>query len=382
MRKQRERDAEGPLAIIKHFAALEDPRVVGRSDHPLLTVITVALVGVICGAEGWDDIHEVALDKQAWLEKFVPMPAGVPSADTVRRVVGAVKPEAFSACVSEWVQSLAEPLDGQVVAFDGKTLRGALKRSPLSKTLHQVHAWATKQRLLLAQVGVAGAPEEVDAVRRMLDLIELRGAIITADAAHCCAETAAKAVDAGADYVLQLKGNRASLHAAVEAFFEGAADDDSVVIRHAQASNAGHGRKEHRRISCVDAREVPLPGDSYASLRSIAMMERTRETASGTSVEKSYYLSSLRPSAKRLANIVRDHWSIENHLHWTLDAELGEDASRIRDENAARNFSSLLRVALMMLQRETSLKRGIAARRAKAARNDSFLASVMRRGIA
>lgn len=206
------------LEIAKHFASLEDPRVVGRTEHPLLTVIVMALVGVICGANGWDELEEDAEDRQEWYARFLEMPNGVPSADTFRRVLNALRPETFFECVSSWVQSLAQPLNGQVVAFDGKTIRGAMKRTPWGN-LHQVHLWSTKQRLLLAQTATPGAPEEAEAVRQMLALVELRGAIATGDAAHCSAKTAQSVVDAGGDYLLHLKGNRASLHAAVEGFF-------------------------------------------------------------------------------------------------------------------------------------------------------------------
>src|SRR5687768_17104648 len=170
-----------PLEITKHFASLKDPRVVGRTDHPFLTVIIMALVGVICGANGWEELEEDAEDRQEWYARFLDMPNGVPSADTFRRVLSALRPEAFFECVSSWVQSLAQPLDGQVVAFDGKTIRGALKRTPWSECLHQVHVWGCEQRLLLAQAGVAGAPEESVAVRKLLELVELRGAIATGD---------------------------------------------------------------------------------------------------------------------------------------------------------------------------------------------------------
>jgi len=372
-----------PLEIAKHFSSLEDPRVVGRSSHPLLNVIVMALVGVICGANGWEDIREIAVDRTDWFGRWLVMPNGVPSADTFRRVLGALRPEAFSACVASWVHSLAEPLNGQVVAFDGKTIRGALKRTPLGSTLHQVHAWCKAQKLLLAHVGVAGAPEEIDAARRLLATIELRGAIVTGDAAHGCAETAQKIVEGGADYVLQVKANRAALYDAVTQFFETATADNApgVPLRHARTAEVVHGRSEVREAWSVAAAVVPLPGTAWAHLRSITMIERTRETAERRSTERHYYLSSLPPSVRKLMSAAREHWNIENGLHWRLDVQMGEDACTIHDENAAQNFGTLRRIALMLLQREPSLKRGISARREKAARNTSYLESVLRRGI-
>jgi predicted transposase YbfD/YdcC len=327
----------------------------------------MALVGVICGANGWEDIREIAVDRTDWFGRWLVMPNGVPSADTFRRVLGALRPEAFSACVASWVHSLAEPLNGQVVAFDGKTIRGALKRTPLGSTLHQVHAWCKAQKLLLAHVGVAGAPEEIDAARRLLATIELRGAIVTGDAAHGCAETAQKIVEGGADYVLQVKANRAALYDAVTQFFETATADNApgVPLRHARTAEVVHGRSEVREAWSVAAAVVPLPGTAWAHLRSITMIERTRETAERRSTERHYYLSSLPPSVRKLMSAAREHWNIENGLHWRLDVQMGEDACTIHDENAAQNFGTLRRIALMLLQREPSLKRGISARREK-----------------
>jgi predicted transposase YbfD/YdcC len=371
----------GPLQIAEHFCSLEDPRVVGRSAHPLLTVIVMALVGVICGANGWDDIREIAVDRRDWFARWLVMPNGVPSADTFRRVLGALRPEAFSGCVAAWVRSLAEPLNGQVVAFDGKTIRGAGKRTPLGSTLHQVHLWCKQQKLLLAHVGVAGAPEEIDAARGLLAMVELRGAIVTGDAAHCCAETAQKIVDGGADYVLQVKANRAALYDAVDRFFETARAENGPGLRHARTAEVAHGRGEVREAWSVAAAAIPLPATAWTHLRSITMIERTRETAERCSTERHYYLSSLPPSVRKLMRAAREHWDIENGLHWRLDVQMGEDACTIHDENAAQNFATLRRLALMLLQREPSLKRGVSARQEKAARNTSYLESVLTRGI-
>jgi len=371
-----------PLEITKHFASLKDPRVVGRTDHPLLTVIIMALVGVICGANGWDELEEDAEDRQEWYARFLDMPKGVPSADTFRRVLSALRPEAFFECVSSWVQSLAQPLDGQVVAFDGKTIRGALKRTPWGK-LHQVHVWSTKQRLLLAQTATPGAPEEAEAVRQMLALIELRGAIATGDAAHCSAKTAQSVVDAGGDYLLHLKGNRALLHAAVEDYFGQARAEGfgGEKVRHSKTEEKGHGRREIREAWSVPATALELPGVEWPSLKSVTLIERTREVDEKWTSERHYYLSSLPPKVRTIASAAREHWQIENGLHWVLDVQMGEDACAIRDEIGAQNFGTLRRVALMMVKRELTVKRGVDARRRKASRNPKYLERILTRGI-
>lgn len=377
-----QRADRGRLKIVEHFSSIEDPRVIGRSDHPLLTVLVMALVGVICGADGWDDIHDIAVDRRDWFARFLDMPNGVPSADTFRRVIRALDPQAFTDCMRSWVGSLAEPLDGQVVAFDGKTIRGALKRTPWGTAMHQVHVWSCKQRLLLGKVGVAGAPEEIEAVRKLLDLIDVRGAIVTGDAAHCCSETADKILQRGGEYLLHLKGNRAATYASVQAFFQHECNEGfgDVTVRHCRNESTAHGRVEIREAWSVPAAAVALPDDAWPGLRSITMIERTRRIGDNNNSERHYYLSSLEPTVRKIASAARQHWDIENGLHWALDVQMGEDACAIHDEAAAENFGTLRRMSLTMLQRETSLKRGIAARRRKAARNTEYLESVLRRG--
>jgi predicted transposase YbfD/YdcC len=371
------------LRLAQHFASLKDPRVAGRTGHPLLTIVVMALVGVLSGADGWDDLEEIARDREDWFARLVKMPNGVPSADTFRRVLSALRPSAFAECVRSWVQSLAEPLDGQVVAFDGKTIRGALERTPWSECLHQVHVWSCKQRLLLAQTGVAGAPEESVAVRKLLELVELRGAIATGDAAHCSHETARAVLDADGDYLLHLKANRGTHHAAVASFFADAKANRfaGVEARRCRVAERGHGRGEVREAWSVDARDVPMPGAPWPSLRSVTLVERTRVLDGRGTTDRHFYLSSLPPSVRRIAAAAREHWRVENQLHWVLDVEMGEDESTIRDEYGAQNFGALRRVSLMMLQRDTALKRGIAAKRAKAARNTEYLEHVLTLGI-
>ena len=370
------------LQIAEHFSSIKDPRVAGRVEHPLLTILVMCLVGVICGANGWEEIEDIAEDRADWFASFLDMPNGVPSADTFRRVLSALRPGVVADAVRSWVESLAAPLEGQVVAFDGKTVRGALKRTPWGEQFHQVHVWACKQRLLLGQTGVAGAPEECDAVRQLLALVALRGAVATGDAAHCSAKTAQAILDAEADYLLHLKGNRAALYNAVAAFFAHADANRfaGVAARHQRVEERGHGREEIREAWSVDARTLSLPGVEWPALRSVTRLERTRVMGGRRSVETHFYLSSLPPKVRQIAAAAREHWGVENGLHWVLDVQMGEDACAICNENGAQNFGALRRVALMLLQRETTFKRGIAAKRSKAARNTDYLERILSRG--
>jgi predicted transposase YbfD/YdcC len=247
MRSSKESTA-GRASFAQHFAALDDPRVVRRCKHPLVTVLVMALAAVVAGCHGWEAIPDFCEDRREWFAQFLEMPNGVPDATTFLRVFRVLRPSAFFARVTAWVQTLAQPLDGQVVAFDGKSLRGALKRAPLGAALHAVHVWACQQRLLLAQTYVAGAPEEVPAVRDLLEFLDLKGARVTGDAAHYSRATAQAILDTDAAWLLHLKANRGAAHAAVRTFFD-AADADAfagVTVRHRRETTRGHGRVETR----------------------------------------------------------------------------------------------------------------------------------------
>jgi predicted transposase YbfD/YdcC len=375
--------------LVTYFAALEDPRVVGRASHPLLTVVVMALAAVVAGCNGWEEIEAFCQDRKDWFARFLDMPHGVPDETTFARVFRAVRRDVFAQCMTAWVQDLAAPLDGEVVAFDGKTVRGALRRAgPLGGALHAVHVWATKQRLLLAQAMVPGAPEEVPAVRDLLALLDLRGAIVTGDAAHCTRETAQSILDAEAAWLLHLKGNRSGAHARVADFFAVARTSlfAGLAVRHHRTEDAAHGRVEIREAWSVPATACPLPGSDWPGLQSVTLIERTRTVDGATSCERHYYLSSLPPRVKRIAAAAREHWRVENDLHWTLDVQMGEDACAVHDENGAANLATLRRLALMMAKRETSYARGtrpksVRAKQAKAMRSTEYLEKLLTAGI-
>jgi predicted transposase YbfD/YdcC len=373
--------------IAVHFESLEDPRVVGRTDHPLLTVIVMAVVAVIGGAEGWEEIADFAEDRQEWFAKFLDMPNGVPSESTFYRVFRAIRPAAFEACMRSWIDSLAASLAGEVVAFDGKALRGAMARAALGAKLHLVHVWATRQRLLLAQKAVEGAPEEIGAVRDLLELIDVEGAVVTGDAAHCNRETAQTIVDRKADWLLKLKANRAAAYERALAFFSDARAQafEGHTVRHHRVEESGHGRHEIREGWTFPASACSLPGEDWPSLKSVTFIESTRVVGTEASRELHIYLGSLPPTVRRIMASAREHWQIENGLHWRLDVEMGEDRCKVHEANAATNLASMRRLALMLLQRDETCRRGkrirgIAAKRAKAGRNTEYLEHVLTLG--
>jgi predicted transposase YbfD/YdcC len=376
-------------SFARHFEGLADPRVQGRCKHPLVTVIVMALSAVVAGCHGWEAIEDFCEDRAEWFTQFLELPHGVPDATTFLRVFRALRPDAVFVCITAWVQTLAQPLDGQVVAFDGKSFRGALKRSPLGASLHAVHVWACRQQLLLAQTHVPGAPEEVPAVRDLLELLDLRGALVTGDAAHCTRETAQSILDAEADWLLQLKANRSAAYTAVQTFFDAARATAfvDVTVRHHREAERGHGRVEIREAWTVPASACPLPGAAWPGFKSLTLIERTRVDGDlNVSREQHFYLSSLAPSVRRIMAGAREHWGVENGLHWVLDVQMGEDGCAIGDENAAANLGSLRRLALMLARRETTFKRGkrdkgVAAKQAKAHRNTAYLEKLLTAGI-
>jgi predicted transposase YbfD/YdcC len=290
--------------------------------------------------------------------------------------------------MQSWVRSLAECLAGQVVAFDGKTLRGALARAPMGSKLHVVNVWACEQRLLLAQHAVEGAPEEIAGMRDLLAVLELKGALVTADAAHCCRETAQQIVTGEADYLLHLKANRAAAYEVAVGYFTTARADGfaGVTVRHSRTEDEGHGRVEMREAWSIPSKACELPGEAWPSLKSITFVERTRTVGEKTSCELHIFLSSLAPSAKRLAKAARDHWGIENGLHWRLDVQMGEDQCAVHEANAAANLAAIRGIALSLLLRDDTSRRGkrvrgVAAKRAKAGRNVEYLEHVLSLGI-
>lgn len=371
--------------ILKHFRPLRDPRLKRRRKHSLVNVLVMALCGVIAGADGWEPLAVFAKARAEWFATFLDMPNGVPCADTFRRVFCALEPRAFEACFRNWVQALAKALHAEVVAIDGKSVRGALGKAMQGTPLHLVHVWATKQRLLLAQTAVEGAPGEVAAIPQLLKLLNLEGAVVTVDANGCTAQVAQAVVQAKADYVLCLKGNRGPLHEHVKQLFapirEGKKSQLEAAYHHSH--NRGHGRYEVRQAWAVRLQldSCPKSARKWSKLKTAVMLRRERTVGGKTKVEWHYYLSSLPPRAKKLSGIIRDHWGVENGLHWCLDVCMGEDSCRIRNHDGAQNFALISRIALTLLRREPTSKYGVPTRRKRAGWDPGYMLSVLGAGI-
>lgn len=368
------------LGLKEDFASLPDPRKLYKIDHLLIDIVTIAILGVVCGADDFQGIAEFGRDNEVWLKTFLSLPNGIPSHDTFGRVFARIKPKEFQRCFQGWVQRIAALTAGTVVPVDGKVLRRSHDRSRGQRAIELVSAWATTNRLTLGQVKVAADSNEITAVPELLRLLVLKGCIVTVDALNTQKDTVAEIVRQEADYVCTLKGNQETLHEAVAELFTAVQEDRTANIpcTTVETVDGDHGRIETRRYWSIPAVDW-LPGVAeWPNLRSLGMIEATREIpGKEPTVAVRYYLSSLAPDAQQLAYATRAHWGIENSCHWILDVAFREDHSRVRAGHAAENLGLIRRLALNMLQLEKSVKLGIHNKRLKAARNREYLLKVV-----
>lgn len=369
-----------------HFAELEDPRGSQGIEHPFLSIVMIAILAVIGGAQGWEDIETYAESHEVWLGTLFSLPSGVPHADTYRRVFERMAPEALERCFLGWVKQIVETSGAQVIPIDGKTLKGSYDRSHKQAALHVVSAWASEHRLLLGQVKVASKSNEITAVPALLKLLDISGCIITLDAMGTQKEIARDIIAQGADYVLCLKANHPTLWAAVKAWFEQAEAADWADCEHShhQQMESGHHRREHRRVWAVP---VTAMGDlhqveQWAGLNTITIVKRVRHLWNKTTQEVMFYLSSLPCDAAIIARAIRTHWGIENQLHWVLDVTWGEDASRIRRGHGGENMALLRRLAISVLNQETSKKRSLKQKAKRASMSPDYMLAVLAAGCA
>jgi predicted transposase YbfD/YdcC len=368
-----------PLSLMAHFADLKDPRRELGREHKLLDIVVIAILAVICGANDLTAMAEFGKAREAWLRTFLELSHGIPSHDTFGRVLALIKPSEFERCFLNWVRAVAELTEGEVVAIDGKTLRRSHARSRQQAAIELVSAWARSNRLTLGQFKVAEDSNEITAVPELLQLLDVKGCIVTVDAINTQKDTAAQIREQEADYVLALKGNHGHLHKAVVELCAAVREARTInlpVSRHTTVDGE-HGRIETRRYWSIAALDW-LPGyQEWRDLQTIGMVEATREINGQVTTQTRYYLSSLAVDAVRLAEAVRGHWSVENSCHWVLDVVFREDESRVRTGHAPENFALLRRLANSLLQQEKTAKVGIANKRFKAALDQGYLLKVL-----
>jgi predicted transposase YbfD/YdcC len=372
------------LSGIDHFKDLPDPRVQGRCDHDLLDVLVIAVCTLLCGGTGFDDMADFGRAKHDWFKTFLPLRHGIPSHDTFNRVFAALKPEAFLDCFLRWTQSLRQAVAQEIVALDGKALRRALCRGQSPRYI--ISAWAQRNGLVLGQLKVADKSNEITALPHLLRVLELAGCIVTIDAMGCQKTIAKEIIEADADYVLALKGNQETVHAEVKSYL-----DDAIIqqiqaptrkakvqpepeLAYLETVEKDHGRLEIRRYWQSGRLGWFADRTKWEGLRSVGVVESVRQVGTEPpTMERRYYLSSLAVDVAKFAGAVRGHWGVENSLHWCLDVQLGEDQSRARTGHAAENLATLRRVALNLLKRDKTKKRGLKGKQLNAGWDHTYL---------
>jgi predicted transposase YbfD/YdcC len=371
-------ETQPAVALLDHFAELRDPRREHRRWHKLSDILVIAVCAVLCGAESYPAIEDFGHEREAWLQQFLELPGGIPSHDTFNRVLRLVDPVQFQACFLSWMQAVAAATAGEVVAIDGKALRRSFDTGTAKRAIHMVSAWATANGVVLGQRKVDTKSNEITAIPELLDLLALKGCIVTIDAMGCQRAIAQKILDQGADYVLALKGNQPTLEQAVERFFVTGPEAEAHRSRseYHEQTEQGHGRVETRCAWISAALDAELTAAAWPGLQSIGRVEATRTLGGKTSVEQRFYLSRLPPEAPPFARAVRKPGGIENKLHWTLDMTFREDQSRLRAGHGAENFAVLRHIALNLLRQESSPK-SMPRKRLACALNPDYLLKVL-----
>lgn len=367
--------------ILKYFSNLEDPRIERTKQHQLVDIVAIAILAVISGSDTWVAIETYAQAKREWLETFLALPNGIPSHDTIARVFARLNPQAFEQCFHRWVGSITEAIGAQVIPIDGKTVRQSFDRNSGQKAIHVVSAWASEHRLVLGQLKVDSKSNEITAIPKLLELLDIVGCIITIDAMGCQKEIAAQIIAKNADYVLALKANQSKLKDAVNSWFEKAQSNNFEGVDHSyhHTTESAHGRIEIRKYWSVPVEQLgEMPNqEKWLGLRSVGMVICERRLWNKTTIEVRFYISSLEHDAVVLAHAVRSHWGIENSVHWVLDMTFHEDASRIRKDNAPLNFSVLRRLSLNLLDKDKTVRGSVAMKRYRAGLDNNYLLQVI-----
>ena len=367
------------FSIAEHFETVEDPRIERSKAHLLIDILTIAILAVICGADGWVGIETYGKAKYQWLKSFLALPNGIPSHDTFARVFARLNPEQLQESFLSWVKAVSRVSEGEVIAIDGKTVRRSYDKGKNQGAIHMVSAWASQNRLVLGQKKVDDKSNEITAIPELLKILDINGCIVTIDAMGTQKAIAKQIIEQGGDYVLALKGNQGNLFEDVQQIFEQAQAQDFQEIEHDfhQTIDGGHGRIEKRRCWALGQVEHLIDSEQWSQFTSIAMVESERQCEGQISREVRYYISSLSPDAQKLAESIRSHWTIENPLHWVLDVAFREDECRIRTGHAAENFALLRHLALSALNQETSAKLGIKNKRGRAGWDNDYLLKVL-----
>ena len=367
----------------QHFSAIEDPRVSNHNKrHELTDILILTILAVICGADGWVGVESFGRGKLAWLKTFLVLPNGIPSHDVIGNVFSRINSEQLRHCFLSWIKSLELNTSGELIAIDGKTLRHSYDTKQGLRAIHMVSAWAVKNRLVLGQIKTAEKSNEITAIPELLKILDIKNSTVTIDAMGCQKNIAQDIIQGDGDYVLALKGNHEKLHKDVALFFEEACKNNFTEVAHEymETKDEDKGRIEIRRYWVTEKVDSLSGKQDWENLTTIGMVESERHIKGKVSIEKRYYISSLKSDVKKFSYAARGHWGIENNLHWTLDVSFNEDQCRIRKDNAPENLAVLRHIAVNLLGGEKSVKLGIRNKRLRAGWAENYLIKILQSG--
>lgn len=365
-------------SIVSSFSIIPDPRKPRNQIYPIFDLITIAILGILCGADDWVEVNLWASSNIEWLKQFDVCINGVPSHDTLSRFFRYLDSKAFDKCFISWTQKVANVIGG-VIALDGKTIRNSADKKIGERAIHVVSAFSAENDIVLGQLSTEKKSNEITAFPLLIEMLDLKGATVTIDAAGCQKHIAKQICDKDGDYVLALKGNQKKLYAEAENFFQ------QAIILQPQECGCDYYKNEEYSRGRLELREVWTTGDidwlpqkrDWHELKTLVCLKSTRTEKGKQTVEYRFYISSLESDAHKLAQAVRSHWSIENKLHWQLDVSYGEDGCKIRKGNGAENFSVIRRATLNMLKADKKTKVGIKNKRSKAGWDRNYLLGVL-----
>lgn len=366
-------NTNNPAPLLEHFSVIVDPRIDRNKEHQLIDVIAITICAVICNADSWVDIADFGEAKKEWLKTFLALPNGIPSHDTFRRVFSLLDPDEFQRGFLAWVKDVSQLTKGSVVAIDGKSLRRSHAKDV--KPLHLISAFAVANGLTIGQKKVDGKTNEITAIPELLQMLQLKGCIVTIDAMGTQGWIVKKIRASKADYALAVKANQKRLMQDIQKTMD--KHNPHPVTDYCRTSEHGHGRDEIRECWITADLSGVRDIDKWVDLKSVARLTHTRIINGQTTTATRHYITSLKPNAKKLLSAVRDHWAIETTLHWTLDVAFGEDRSRAWTGHTQENFALIRKLSAALLKQETTAKVGIAAKRKMAGWNEEYLLKVL-----
>ncbi len=364
----------------KCFMSILDPRIDNfNKKHLLIDVLIISICAIICKCETWEEIADFGKFKLSWFKNFLELPNGIPSHDTFRRIFMLISPSDFNKAFIKWTELMRNKTGRDIIPFDGKSLRGSSSTELSLKAIHIVSAWSTNNGIILGQIKTEDKSNEITAIPKLIDLLDIKDSIVTIDAMGCQKEIASKIIDNGGDYILALKNNQKSFFQRTEAAFEHGLESDFKDMDYDfyQERNIGHGRVEERNYFQINDINFLNREDDWKSLSAIGMVESITIRDKKVSIEKRFYIMSISNDVKEFGDAVRKHWQVENNLHWKLDVQFNDDASKKRERNSADNFSILKRAAMNLLKKNGPSDWRNSKKRMYASYDENFLKDII-----